>query len=74
MRLDMTAIIKHTPLYGTKTEGPFCSLLEIDDYRILLDCGWDDRFDTEVLESLRSVVASIDAVLLSQPDLLHLVP
>jgi len=68
----MTAIIKHTPLYGTKTEGPFCSLLEIDDYRILLDCGWDDRFDTEVLESLRSVVASIDAVLLSQPDLLHL--
>lgn len=68
----MTAIVKYTPIYGSKTEGPFCSLLEIDEYRILLDCGWDDKFDIEALENVKAYIPKIDAVLLSHPDLLHL--
>ncbi len=39
---------------------------------ILLDCGWDIHFDTELLEPLRDVVKRVDLVLISHPDLEHL--
>lgn len=35
----MTSIVKFTPLYGALSEQPLCSLLEIDEFLILLDCG-----------------------------------
>lgn len=72
-RREMTAIVKFTPLYGSRSEGPFCSLLEIDECTLLLDCGWDDKFSPEALEHLRPLLPKIDAVLLSHPDILHLV-
>ena len=46
--------------------------MEIDDCRILLDCGWDERFDTDFLQALAKVASSVDFVLLSHPDLPHL--
>jgi len=49
-----------------------CYLLQIDDFNILLDCGWDERYDENMLAPLKNVVADIDAVLLSHPDLAHL--
>lgn len=52
----MTAVINFTPLYGASENEPFCSVLQIDDYRILLDCGWDERFDEAMLEPLRKFV------------------
>ncbi len=69
----MSAILKFTPLYGTKNEGAVCSVLEVDDFCILLDCGWDDKFNVETLEPLKPWVSRIDAVLISHPDILHLV-
>lgn len=41
----MSSVIKFTPLSGCYNEGPLCYLLQMDDINILLDCGWDDRFN-----------------------------
>eukprot|EP01112_Ceratiomyxa_fruticulosa_P013936 TRINITY_DN3952_c0_g1_i2.p1 TRINITY_DN3952_c0_g1~~TRINITY_DN3952_c0_g1_i2.p1 ORF type:complete len:765 (-),score=147.43 TRINITY_DN3952_c0_g1_i2:128-2422(-) len=68
----MTSIVKFTALCGAQTEDPLSYLLEIDDFLILLDCGWNDQFDTKLLEPLRKVADKIDAVLISHPDVYHL--
>ncbi|EME29547.1 cleavage and polyadenylation specificity factor subunit 2 [Galdieria sulphuraria] len=69
----MSSILRFTPLYGVKTEDlAVCYLLEIDDFRILLDCGWNDRFEETLLEPLRRIAPRVDAVLISHPDLFHL--
>lgn len=52
-----------------------CYLLEIDEACILLDCGWDESFDTRILppiRDLKKLAARIDAVLLTHCDLMHL--
>lgn len=66
------AILRLTPIYGVHSEDALCYMLEIDDCRILLDCGWDERFSLDFIQPLAKVAASIDFVLLSHPDLLHL--
>ena len=38
----------------------------------MLDCGWNDHFDTDLLKPLAVVAPTIDAVLLSHPDTEHL--
>jgi cleavage and polyadenylation specificity factor subunit 2 len=48
----MTAIIKFQPLVGLDADQHYCFLLEIDEYKILLDCGWNYQFDTSVLDEL----------------------
>ena len=40
--------------------------------KILLDCGWNDSFDVNLLEPLAKVAAEVDAVLISHPDTEHL--
>ena len=44
----------------------------LDDCKILLDCGWNDRFDVSLLRPLASVAKDIDAVLISHSDTEHL--
>lgn len=68
----MTSIIKFTPLSGAKSEAPSCYLLEIDDFFILLDCGWNESFDVALLEPLKQVAPKVDIVLLSHPDVGHI--
>jgi len=68
----MTAIIRFTPVYGATEEQPLCYLLEVDDFKILLDCGWDPKFDLDVLKPLTKLVKRVDAVLISHPDIPHL--
>ncbi|KAH9316528.1 hypothetical protein KI387_025155, partial [Taxus chinensis] len=41
-----------TPLSGVHSETPLCYLLSIDGFNILVDCGWNDFFDTEQLHPL----------------------
>jgi cleavage and polyadenylation specificity factor subunit 2 len=48
----MSSIIRFTPLLGAKSEDPLCYLLEVDQLRILLDCGWSDDFDPRTLARL----------------------
>ena len=48
------------------------SLLTLDGTRVLLDCGWTEAFDAEaVLCPLRRLAPTLDAVLVSFGDLLH---
>ena len=50
------ASVAFTPLYGVHSSDPYCYLVEIDEARILLDCGWNDAFDPALLEPLRKVM------------------
>uniref|UniRef100_A0A6V7ING6 Cleavage and polyadenylation specificity factor subunit 2 n=1 Tax=Bracon brevicornis TaxID=1563983 RepID=A0A6V7ING6_9HYME len=53
-------------------ESPPCYILQVDELRILLDCGWNEKFDQDFMKELKRHVHQIDAVLLSYPDPLHL--
>ncbi|KAL7753275.1 hypothetical protein RI367_001050 [Sorochytrium milnesiophthora] len=63
--------IRFTPLSGALNENPLCYLLELDDAKILLDCGWNERFDIDLLQPLRKHAKTIDYVLLSHGDVAH---
>jgi hypothetical protein len=49
----MTSIIKLHAISGAMDESPPCYLLQVDDFRILLDCGWNENFDQEFMKELR---------------------
>ena len=60
-----------TPLYGKTKQRAVCYILEVDDCRLLLDCGWTDCLDTHVLHQLRAVAPTVDAVLLTHATSEH---
>jgi hypothetical protein len=45
-----------------------CYLLEIDEFRILLDCGWDTDFDEARLGPLKECVLAAPAAPSPPPD------
>lgn len=47
-------------------------MLSIDGFNFLMDCGWNDLCDPNLLQPLSRVSSKIDAVLLSHPDILHI--
>lgn len=49
----MTSIIKLQALSGAMDESHPCYLLQVDDVRILLDCGWDEKFDPEFIKEIK---------------------
>ncbi|KPJ10089.1 putative cleavage and polyadenylation specificity factor subunit 2 [Papilio machaon] len=68
----MTSIIKLHCLSGAGDESPPCYVLQVDEFKFLLDCGWDEKFDMDFIKELKRHINSIDAVLLSHSDPLHL--
>ncbi|VDM53348.1 unnamed protein product [Angiostrongylus costaricensis] len=78
----MSSVVKVEPLSGVKDEGPLCYLLQFVDMGdficllketfLLLDCGWDEKFDMGYIESIRSRISQISAVLITHPDQPHL--
>nr|CDJ83222.1 unnamed protein product [Haemonchus contortus] len=68
----MSSVVKLEPLSGVKDEGPLCYLLQIEETYLLLDCGWDDKFDMAYIESIKSRASQISAVLITHPDQPHL--
>ncbi|XP_014663785.1 PREDICTED: cleavage and polyadenylation specificity factor subunit 2-like [Priapulus caudatus] len=68
----MTSIIKLQPMSGVFDEGPLCYLLQVDEFRFLLDCGWDETCNMVHLKELKKHIHQIDAVLLTYPDQLHI--
>ncbi|RUS90562.1 hypothetical protein EGW08_001650 [Elysia chlorotica] len=68
----MTSIIKLHALSGARDESPPCYMLQVDEFRFLLDCGWDEDFSMDFVKDLRRAAHQVDAVLLSYPDHLHL--
>ena len=49
----MTSIIKLSVLSGAYDEGPLCYLLQVDEFRFLLDCGWNETFNAEIIEPIK---------------------
>ncbi|ERM95057.1 cleavage and polyadenylation specificity factor subunit 2 [Amborella trichopoda] len=68
----MGTSVQLTPLSGVHSENPLSYLLSLDGFNFLVDCGWNDFFDPELLQPLSRVSSTIDAVLLSHPDTVHL--
>eukprot|EP00112_Aurelia_sp_Birch-Aquarium-sp1_P022238 Seg62.8 transcript_id=Seg62.8/GoldUCD/mRNA.D3Y31 product="Cleavage and polyadenylation specificity factor subunit 2" protein_id=Seg62.8/GoldUCD/D3Y31 len=68
----MTSIIRFTALSGAQDESPLCYLLQVDEFRFLLDCGWNEKLQMDVVDNIRRHIGQIDAVLISQPDVYHL--
>lgn len=67
----MTSIIKLTCLSGGHDCSPPCFLLQIDQFRCLLDCGWDEKFSQSIVDEISKHFRSLDAILLSYPDPAH---
>lgn len=59
----MTSIIKLHAISGAMDESPPCYILQVDDFRILLDCGWDENFDQDFMKELRRYVMSISVAI-----------
>ncbi|KAK2191744.1 hypothetical protein NP493_46g01093 [Ridgeia piscesae] len=68
----MTSIIKLQAFSGVEGESPPCYMLQVDEFRFLLDCGWDEDFNLGYIDNLKKYVHQIDAVLLTYPDPYHL--
>lgn len=49
----MTSIIKLTAVSGAQEEGALCYLLQVDEFRFLLDCGWDEGFSMEIIDAMK---------------------
>ncbi|KHG29898.1 Cleavage and polyadenylation specificity factor subunit 2 -like protein [Gossypium arboreum] len=68
----MGTSVQVTPLCGVYNENPLSYLVSIDGFNFLIDCGWNDLFDPSLLQPLSRVASTVDAVLLSHSDTLHL--
>ncbi|KAM3579119.1 hypothetical protein VKS41_008346 [Umbelopsis sp. WA50703] len=68
----MSSYLKFTPISGAKNSDPLCYLLEIDEVKLLLDCGWSDKFDVEDLQHFKRIAKQADALLISHADVQHL--
>ena len=67
----MTSFINFTPILGANDEDSACCyLLEIDDSKLLLDCGWDFT-DPIKLANIAKIAPTVDAVLLSHANFDH---
>ena len=49
----MASIVKLQVIAGAYDEGALAYLLQTDDFRFLLDCGWDENFSPEVIEEYK---------------------
>lgn len=68
----MTSIIKLTCLSGGQDTSPSCYLLQIDQFKCLLDCGWDERFSMSIVDEISKHFRTLDAILLNYPDPRHI--
>ncbi|KAJ2097438.1 hypothetical protein GGI09_003829, partial [Coemansia sp. S100] len=68
----MSNTLQFTAISGVNSEDAVCYILEIDEAKILLDCGSYEDYSGETLAQLQRVARQVDAVLLSHPDAAHL--
>lgn len=54
----MTSIIKLHTVSGAMDETPPCYILQIDEVKIMLDCGWDEKFDANFIKEVKRFVES----------------
>ena len=61
--------INFSPIYGISSSDPLCYLLEIDGYKILLDCGWSYTLNSNILLPLKSIISTIDIILITHSNI-----
>ncbi|KAI9345550.1 beta-lactamase-like protein [Obelidium mucronatum] len=68
------SLIRFTALSGARdgSTASMCHVLQVDNCRILLDCGGPERLDPVDFRALGGMAKHIDAVLLSHADAQHL--
>lgn len=44
---------------GAHDESPPCYLLQVDEFRFLLDCGWDADFNMHFIKDLKRYIFNI---------------
>ena len=49
----MSSIIRFEVISGAFNESPLCYLLQIDEFKFLLDCGWDENFSLDIVEEYK---------------------
>lgn len=67
----MTSIIKLGCVSGGQDCSPSCYLLQIDQFKCLLDCGWDEKFTQSIVDEIGKHFRTLDAILLNYPDPSH---
>lgn len=68
----MTSIIKFSCISGGDDGSPSCYLLQIDQFKCLLDCGWDEKFSQNIVDEIGVHFKSLNAILITYPDPAHL--
>lgn len=56
-----TGAVRFVPLLGVDSQQPLSYLLELDGFVILLDCGWNDSYDPDLLQPVVAVLPRVDA-------------
>ena len=65
----MSTEVLFQPLYGSADGGPVSSLLSIDGFKVLLDCGWCEPYNVELLAPLKAYDHRIFRVLMSRRNI-----
>jgi hypothetical protein len=58
-----TRNVQFAPVYGNDADkDAFCSILRIEGFTILLDCGWTEACDPALVAPLQDVAPEVDLV------------
>ena len=76
---DMASIVnsicKFTSICGVgESYGPHSYILQLDDFKFMLDCGWDthrEDFQASIKEKFLSLASDVDCIILSHPGMEH---
>jgi len=58
---------------GSLTSDPLCYLLDINSFRVLLDCGWNENMEeVDVAPIIDIFQNGVNCIILSHPDVLYI--
>ena len=68
----MSGNVSVTAVLGVGSSSPHCYVLRVDDWSLLLDCGWNAAMDTSLFTPASlALISTVDAVLLSHSAFRH---
>ena len=68
----MSGSVSVTAVLGVGSSSPHCYVLRVDEWSLLLDCGWNAAMDESLFSAAAlSLLSSVDCVLLSHSSFRH---
>jgi len=61
--------IKFFSLLNLSQHGAVCSIIKLDKYRIMLDCGISERYDYSVYQKYQKKIKKVNIILLSHAEI-----